>query len=70
MSDGNALLRRGKEHYTACKISPITGPRCPEVYRKFGFPDYVKMAQNVGKVVSLTHRPFLTPGNAPGTHSC
>jgi hypothetical protein len=24
-------------------------------------------AQDGGKVVSLTHRPPLTPGNAPGT---
>ena len=26
------------------------------------------MAQDGGKVVSLTHRPPLLPGNAPGTH--
>jgi hypothetical protein len=26
-------------------------------------------AQNGGKVVSLTHRPPLLPGNTPGTHS-
>jgi len=26
------------------------------------------MAQNGGKVVSLTHRPFLPPGNTPDTH--
>jgi len=28
------------------------------------------MTQNGGKVVSLTHRPFLHPGNTPGTHFC
>jgi len=28
------------------------------------------MAQDDGKVVSLTHRPLLLPGNAPGTHFC
>jgi len=38
------------------QISPITGPRCPEGSRKLGFPDYVTMAQEGGKVVSLTHR--------------
>ena len=38
--------------------------------RKLRFPDYVTMAQNGGKVVILTHRPFLPPGNAPGTHFC
>jgi len=26
--------------------------------------------QDGGKVVSLTHRPPLTPGNTPGTHFC
>jgi len=50
------------------KISPITGPRCPEGSRKLRFPDYVAVAQNGGKVVSLTHRPFLPPGNTPGIH--
>jgi len=42
----------------------------PEGSRKLRFPDYVTMAQNGGKVVSLTHRPPLPPGNAPGTHFC
>ena len=27
-------------------------------------------AQDGGKIVSLTHRPPLLPGNAPGTHFC
>jgi len=31
------------------------------------FPDVMTMAQDVGKVVSLTRRPPLPPGNAPGT---
>jgi hypothetical protein len=52
------------------KISPITAPSCPEVSRKLRLPDYVTMAQNGSKVVSLTHRPFLPPGNTPGTHFC
>jgi hypothetical protein len=34
------------------------------------FPDYVTTAQDGGKVVSLTHRPTLFTGNAPGTHFC
>ena len=51
-------------------ISPITGPRCPEGSRKLRFPDYVTMAQDGGKVVSLTHQPLLPPGNTPGTHFC
>jgi len=27
-------------------------------------------AQDGGKIVSLTHRPPLLPGNTPGTHFC
>jgi len=50
------------------KISPITGLRRPEGSRKLRFPDYVTTAQDVGKVVSLTHRSPLPPGHAPGTH--
>jgi len=42
----------------------------PEGSRKLRFPDFMTAAQNGGKVVSLTHRPSLPPGNAPGTHSC
>ena len=38
------------------KISPITGPRCPEGSRKLRFPDYVTVAQDDGKAVSLTYR--------------
>jgi len=53
-----------------CKISPITGPRSPEGSRKLRFPDYVTMAQDGGKVVSLTHRPLLQTGNTSGTHFC
>ena len=42
----------------------------PEGSRKLSFPDFVTMAQDCGKVVSLTHRPPLPPGNTPGTHFC
>jgi hypothetical protein len=42
----------------------------PEGSRKLRFPDYMTMAQDGGKVVSLTHRPPLPPGNAPGSHFC
>ena len=37
---------------------------------KLRFPDFVTTAQDGGKVVSLTHRPPLPPGNTPGTHFC
>ena len=52
------------------KAVPLQAWRGPEGSRKLRFPDYVTTAQDGGKVVSLTHRPPLPPGNAPGTHFC
>ena len=40
------------------------------VLRKLRFPHFMTTAQDGGKVVSLTHRLPLPPGNAPGTHFC
>ena len=45
----------------------LTGPKGS---RKLRFPNYVTTAQDGGEVVSLTHRPPLPPGNAPGTYFC
>jgi hypothetical protein len=42
----------------------------PEGSRKLMFPDFMTMAQDGGKVVSLTHWPPLAPGNTPGSHFC
>jgi len=42
----------------------------PEGSRKLRFLDFITMAQDGGKVVSLTHRPPLTPGNTPRSHFC
>jgi hypothetical protein len=42
----------------------------PEGSRKLRFPDFMATAQDGGKVVSLTHRPPLPPGNTPGIHLC
>ena len=42
----------------------------PEFSRKLRFADFMTTAQDGGKVVSLTHRPPLPPGNTPGTHFC
>jgi len=50
------------------KSVPLQAWSGPEGSRKLSFPDYVTTAQDGGKVVSLTHRPPLPPGNAPGTH--
>jgi len=52
------------------KASPLQAWSSPEVSRKIRFPDYMTTAQDGGKVVSLTHRPPLPPGNAAGTHFC
>jgi hypothetical protein len=42
----------------------------PAGSRKLRSPDYMTTTQDGGKVVSLTHRPPLSPGNVPGTHFC
>jgi len=49
------------------KAVPLQAWSGPEGSRKLRFPDYVTTAQDGGKVVSLTHRPPLPPGNNPGT---
>jgi len=50
------------------KAVPLQARSAPEVSRKLRFPDFITTAQDGGKVVSLTHRPPLSPGNAPDTH--
>ena len=50
------------------KAVPLQAWSGPEGSRKLRFPDFMTMAQDGGKVVSLTHRLPLPPGNAPGTH--
>ena len=57
------LLYKGK----AILLQAWSGP---EGSRKLRFPDFMTTAQNSGKVVSLTHRLPLPPGNTPGTHFC
>jgi len=52
------------------KAVPLEAWSCPEVSRKLRFLDFMTTAQDGGKVVSLTHRPPLPPGNASGTHFC
>jgi len=51
------------------KAVPLQAWSGPEGSRKLRFSDYMTTAQDGGKVVSLTHRPPLPPGNAPGTIS-
>ena len=52
------------------KSVPLQAWSGPEGSRKLRFPDFMTTAQQGGKVVSLTHRPYLPPGNSPGTHFC
>jgi hypothetical protein len=51
-----------------CKAVPLQAWSGPEGSRKLRIPDFMKMAQDGGKVVSLMLRPPLPPGNTPGTH--
>jgi len=52
------------------KAVPLQAWSGPEGSRKSRFPDFTTTAHDGGKVVSLTHRPPLPPGNTPGTHFC
>ena len=52
------------------KADPSQSWSGPEGSRKLRFPDFMKTAQDGGKVVNLTHRPPLPPENTPGTHFC
>jgi len=55
-----------------CKVkqSRYRPGQAQRVLRKLRFPDFVTTAQDGGKVISLTHRPPLPPGNTTGTHFC
>jgi hypothetical protein len=59
----SGLIKKGK----AVPLQAWSGPKGS---RKLRLPDYMTTAQDAGKVVSLTHRPPLPPGNAPSTHFC
>jgi hypothetical protein len=61
-----------REYLTICKGKAVLLQTWsgPEGSRKLRFPDFMTTAQDGGKVVSLTHRPPLPPGNTPGTHFC
>jgi hypothetical protein len=52
------------------KAVPLQARSGPGGSSKLRFPGFMTTAQDGGKVVSLTHRPPLTPGSTPGTHFC
>jgi hypothetical protein len=63
--------------FVLAKVTVVEGEAVPlqawkssECSRKSRFPDFMRTGQDGGKVVSLTHRPPLPPGNKPGTHFC
>jgi hypothetical protein len=75
--DGTMILPNVKNHMSDTLSYPEKGKAVllqawsgPKGYRKLRFPDFMTTAQDGGKVVSLTHRPPLPPGNTPGTHFC
>ena len=63
ISPGTFILYKGK-------AVPLPAWSGPEGSRKLRFSDFMTTAQDGGKVVSLTHRPPLPPGNTPVTHFC
>ena len=65
-----------KQSSPSCKIKykgkavPLQAWNGPEDSRRLRFPYFMTTAQDGGKVVSLTHRPLVPPGNISGTHFC
>ena len=59
-----------KQYGKKGKSVPLQACSGPEGSRNLRFPDFMTTAQDGGKVVSLTHRPPLSPGNTPDTHFC
>jgi hypothetical protein len=51
-------------------VVPLQAWSGPDSFRKLRFPDFMTSAQDGGKVVSLTHRSPLPPGNTHGIHFC
>jgi hypothetical protein len=59
-----------KESKKKGKAIPLQAWSGPEGSRKLRFPYFLTTAHDGSKIVSLTHRPHLPPGNTPGTHFC
>ena len=71
MKYGNNLISfpsASSSYHSKGKAVPLQAWSGPEGSRKLIFPDFMTTAQDGGKIVSLTHRPLLPPGNVPGTH--
>jgi hypothetical protein len=61
------MIKKVKVKVKQSRYRPGVTQRVPGSLR---LPHFMTTAQDGGKVVSLTHRPPLTPGNTPGTHFC
>jgi hypothetical protein len=59
--EGQRSLGRPKVKGKAVPLQAWSGP---EGSRKLRFPDFMTTGQEVGKFVSLTHRPHLPPRNS------
>jgi len=67
---GNIYREEQREYSYKVKSVPLQAWSGPQGSRKLRFLDFVTTAQDGGKVVSLTHRPPLPPGNTAATHFC
>ena len=59
-------IKKGKKG----KAVPLQTWSGPEGSRKLRFPDFMTTANDGGKVISLSRRPLLPPGNTLDTHFC
>jgi len=66
----NRMYNKIKASKNKGKAVPLYAWSSPKGSRTLRFPDYKTTEQDGGKVVTLTHRLPLPPGNAPGTHFC
>ena len=64
------LYRRSGSKKVKGEAVPLQAWTGPEGSKKLRFPDFVITAQDGGKVVSLTYRPPLPPGNTPSINFC
>jgi len=70
ISSSNRRVQKKLKNPGKGKAVPLQARSGPEGSRRLRFPDFVTTVQDGGKVISLTHRPPLPPGNTPGNHYC
>jgi len=65
LQNGNFIIYAGNLALLEGKAVPLKAWSGPEGSRKLRVTDFMTTAEDGGKIVSLTHRPPLPPGNAP-----